>query len=469
MESLAIDFSDVTSCSASSSTAAVIDSYSSDTIPTDLRLGTKLRVISRKPFLWMKDATVSGVVPVRVIGQQQHEGMQYFLKNIAANFDSTATDSTADSSPMALLEAASLYWQFPCFPWLSTYPRADSLVNTNARTNPTIPTLSLVFTRGSRSAMDRMFRPVVSFVEESFDDVDTPGEESLSCFHASEGRRHVAVIIPCPIGLRHYLKSEGVVYELIRRKHRFKNTKSSEKLRSTRHKDSKSSLDSTGSQSLPPSFSFESKTAADGSQEDHDKENIASQTHSDGSPEKADLSGDHEWLENIGMSPRNTAKLKRYKSLGATSKLNDEDSQSNPGVEEVAGVLVKGAEVQTLYNLLQSSRICRSIAGPHANLPPTLVAAQPFLYAQMNALKKTSQVVRRKVSEYVLELEGPILPHSLPLVAAFIRHTRLCQDDPVIIRVNDRSVCNGMNDVDSDLYDWNELRIDKEKVSWDKI
>ncbi|VDM55875.1 unnamed protein product [Angiostrongylus costaricensis] len=52
--------------------------------------------------------------------------------------------------------------------------------------------------------------------------------------------------------------------------------------------------------------------------------------------------------------------------------------------------MTSGAEVQTLYNLLQSSRICRSIAGPHANLPPTLIAAQPFLYAQMQALKVCS-------------------------------------------------------------------------------
>lgn len=29
------------------------------------------------------------------------------------------------------------------------------------------------------------------------------------------------------------------------------------------------------------------------------------------SPAKGDISGDHEWLENIGMSPRKSAKLRR--------------------------------------------------------------------------------------------------------------------------------------------------------------
>ncbi|KAE9417565.1 hypothetical protein Angca_008278, partial [Angiostrongylus cantonensis] len=436
----------------------------------------------------MKDVTASGVIPVRVTGQQQHEGMQYFLKNVATSFNSPSFDATSDSSPMALLEAACFYWQFPCFPWLPTYPRADSLVNANTKMNQPIPTLSppsvealdlqwtecfdqlfLSWKKGDRRSFYMSCSSfTVLFTKISFDDALAPEDDSLSCFQASEGRRHVAVITPSSVGLRHYLKTEGIEYEHIRRKDRL-NNKSSASFKLKPAEDSRFSFDSVCvTESQPPLFSFGSEML-DGSQANLDKENIASQTYSDGSPEKADLSGDHEWLENIGMSPRNTAKLARYKSLGTMYKFNDDDSQSSPGADEVVGVLIKGAEVQTLYNLLQSSRICRSIAGPHANLPPTLIAAQPFLHAQMQALKKTSQVIRRKVSEYVLELDGgPILPHSLPLVVAFIRHTELCNDDPVVVRVNDRSVCNGLNEVDSDLYDWNELRIDKEKVSWNK-
>ncbi|KAK5965308.1 hypothetical protein GCK32_016621, partial [Trichostrongylus colubriformis] len=135
-------------------------------------------------------------------------------------------------------------------------------------------------------------------------------------------------------------------------------------------------------QSQPPRFSYE-KESVDTSQ---NKENLSSESDSDKSPGKADMSGDHEWLDNIGMSPRKSAKLKRYKSLGSSSNLSDA-GQSKSDFEDVAAVLVKGSDVQTLYNLLQSSRVCRSIAGPHAKLPPTLTAAQPFLFAQMQTLK----------------------------------------------------------------------------------
>lgn len=47
----------------------------------------------------------------------------------------------------------------------------------------------------------------------------------------------------------------------------------------------------------------------------------------------------------------------------------------------------EGASLQSLFNLLQNSKITRSIAGVHANLPPTLIASEPFLFGQMLPLK----------------------------------------------------------------------------------
>ncbi|KJH49462.1 hypothetical protein DICVIV_04399 [Dictyocaulus viviparus] len=431
----ATDFSDILQCSAAPS-PTVIDSYSSNKIPIDLRLGTKMRIISSKPFLWMKDAASSGVVPVRVTGQQQHEGLQIFLSNVASDvrvavtifnpsvivskflqFNSlSSSDITSNSSPMALLESACLYWQFPCFPWLSTYPRADSLVKANASITQTIPTLAqpclealdlqcrviyvltiqfllrtecfdqlflswkkgdrrsfymlcslftILFTKisfGDNSGMYILALDYI-FVIWNFDwiqaNVLAISEDSLSCFHASGGLKHVAIITPTSPGFRSYLKTEGIEYEILRKK-KVTNMKLSPEFKIDRGEDSKLGFDSFDvTQSQPPMFSFE----------------------------KADLSGDHEWLENIDMSPRNTAKLKRYKSLGATCRLNKDDSQLKTCSEEVVGVMIKGSEVQTLYNLLQSSRIGRSITGPHANLPPTLIAAQPFVYSQMHTLK----------------------------------------------------------------------------------
>ncbi|KIH45543.1 hypothetical protein ANCDUO_24416, partial [Ancylostoma duodenale] len=177
-----------------------------------------------------------------------------------------------------------------------------------------------------------------------------------------------------------------VEYEVIRKK-----THSSSKVLNSFKlpcdEDSLSKLDWSGvTESQPPLFSYDvgSKDSPSGG---HNKENTSDLGLSEESPGKADISGDHEWLENIGMSPQKSAKLRRYKSTGSASNLASEASLIRPDLDDVAAVLVKGSQVQTLYNLLQSSRVCRSIAGPHANIPPTLISSSPFLHAQLQTLK----------------------------------------------------------------------------------
>ncbi|WKX93785.1 hypothetical protein Q1695_011225 [Nippostrongylus brasiliensis] len=483
---LATDFSDIFGAVASTSKAES-NLRSSEVAPVDLRLGTKLKIVSKKPFPWMRDSSSSGVVPIRITGQQLHEGLQIFLQTVATNFSSSSpTDYPKNASPIALLESACLYWQFPSFSWLSTYPRMDSLVGTVAGSDQafTLPQaclealdiqwtecfdkLYLSWKKGDRRSFYMSCSSfTVLFTKISIGDAPALGEESSSCFQAAGGLRHVAVVAPSTIGFRQYLKSEGVGFEVIRRKNR-QSTKPSTSFKIGADEESMPGFDWGGvTQSQPPIF-FD--RASSNQPTSDDKENAAKHSDSDESPAKGDLSGDHEWLENIGMSPRNTAKLKRYKSLGSSSNLASDVSHSNPDLEDVVAVLVKGAEVQTLYNLLQSSRVCRSIAGPHANLPPTLIAAQPFLHAEMHSLTKTSQVIRRAESEYVLELDGgPIMPHTINLIVEFIRRTALCSEHQTVLRVTDRAVCSGLNEIDPELCDWNELRVDMEKFWFEQL
>uniref|UniRef100_A0A7I4Y563 DNA repair-scaffolding protein n=1 Tax=Haemonchus contortus TaxID=6289 RepID=A0A7I4Y563_HAECO len=468
-ECFATDFSDIF-CGNSSASTVEIDTCCSDTIPSDLRLGTKLRVIARKPYMWMRDTSNSGVVPVRVTGQQRHEGLQVFLNCVGTDFLSRSSmDVPSGASPISLLEAACLYWQFPCLPWLTAFPRIDSLVNAGTNVTDTMTEcfdqLFLSWKKGDRKSFYMSCSSfTVLFTKVRADD-PAPGEDSSSCFQASDGLRHVAIITPSTIGFRQYLKSEGIEFEVLRRKTRSK-ARTSASFKFPTDGDSRLDFDWQGvTQSQPPLFSNEQKSL----DRSEDKENTTNGSDSDKSPEKADSSGDHEWLETIGMSPRKSAKLKRYKSLGSSSNLAD-IGQSKLDFEEVAAVLVKGADLQTLYNLLQSSRVCRSIAGPHAKLPPTLTAAQPFNFAQLLSLKKSSQVIRRKEVEYVLELEGgPVMPHCIPLIVELIRRTGLCKDDVASIRVSDRAHCNGINEADTELCDWNEIRVSNEKFEWDKL
>nr|CDJ84431.1 Hypothetical protein CBG07061 [Haemonchus contortus] len=155
-ECFATDFSDIF-CGNSSASTVEIDTCCSDTIPSDLRLGTKLRVIARKPYMWMRDTSNSGVVPVRVTGQQRHEGLQVFLNCVGTDFLSRSSmDVPSGASPISLLEAACLYWQFPCLPWLTAFPRIDSLVNAGTNDGMLRPALFVMEERRSQKFLHVM-------------------------------------------------------------------------------------------------------------------------------------------------------------------------------------------------------------------------------------------------------------------------------------------------------------------------
>ncbi|KHJ96132.1 hypothetical protein OESDEN_03912 [Oesophagostomum dentatum] len=63
-------------------------------------------------------------------------------------------------------------------------------------------------------------------------------------------------------------------------------------------------------ESQPPLFTCDMLSTSEANSS-HNKENASSEERSDESPNKADVSGDHEWLENIDISPRKASKLKR--------------------------------------------------------------------------------------------------------------------------------------------------------------
>ncbi|CAJ0606235.1 unnamed protein product [Cylicocyclus nassatus] len=486
-ESFATDFSDIFLNEASTSRPKE-EAQCCKSIPLDLRLGTKLRITSKKPFPWIRDPKSSGVVSVRVTGQERHDGLRCFMNSVANEFASPSNvDIPSNISAMAVLESACLSWQFPCFPWLPTYPRADSLTNTSSAVmqeplpkqcldaldmqwTECFDQLFLSWKKGDRKSFYMSCSSfTVLFTKVNYGDEITATEDSSSCFQTCGGLRHVAIVTPSTIGFRQYLRSEGIEYEVISKKTK-RNSKTFTSLLAS--DDSKSTFDFSGmTESQPPLFSYETSTKADSSFNEN-KENKLNTgiSSSDESPNKADISGDHDWLEEIDISPKKASKLKRYKSLGSMANLSNDASFAKPDVIDAVAVLVKGSDVQTLYNLLQSSRVCRSIAGPHANIPPTLISSSPFLYSQLQTLKKSSQIIRRKQYEYVLELDGgPIMPHTIPLIVEFLRRSEVCSDEPATLRINDRAVCNGLNDIDSEYCDWNEIRVDKENIWWTKL
>ncbi|CAI4233375.1 unnamed protein product [Auanema sp. JU1783] len=473
MQSPLLDFSNMDEIfSPSSSTeiskVPIKEERRSQSIPVDLRLGTKLRITSKAPFPWIKSTNLSGVYPVRLTGNDRTEGMKVFL-------NTNGTETMKDASPLALYEASSLYWQFPSLPWMSFYPRIDSLLKFQPK--QTVPPMAQVMLDHLSSEWTECFEQLflswkkgerksfyvlcssftALFTKSNEVDLENVGDDSMSCFQCPDGSRHIAIITPTTLGFRRYLKNEGIEYELCQWKKR-RLSKTTLKFEDALEGDELSLLSEESCDSAS-----KSRFSATGDEKEN-SEGKALSSDSDESPTKKKSGEDHDWLNDVGVSPKNTLKFRRHKSMTS----NSSSSRSKDETDETSAVLVTGSSVQTLYNFIQTEKVCRSIAGPHANLPPTLIASKPFLHGQLKSLKKTSQVIKRigNELEYVTELEGgPLMLDHVQTAVQFVRNAGLCDESQVQLRVNDRYAYAGLNGTENN-SEWTEISISKDEIIW---
>ncbi|GMR37541.1 hypothetical protein PMAYCL1PPCAC_07736, partial [Pristionchus mayeri] len=352
------------------------------------------------------------------------------------------------------------------------------------------------------------------------------GDESTSCFATSEeGLKHVVFLTPTTSGFRSHLRTEGIQVETLdeRGKRRLSRTGS---FRAGDGEESRCSLGgessglSNGSvntdSGAAPVVSFQmggdddSLMGKENSKSGDATSRIGLEDAKEGekSPEKhpsedESESGDetsptkmgdaHDWLKGIGVSPASTLRMRRHHTaLGRLTTTGSGGGGSKGGTptgparrfqrensDGVCTVVVRdSSSVQAVYNLLLQAKSVRAIAGPHAALPPTLLAAQPFPRSQMQTLKKTSQILKRagRGVEHVLELEGgPIMPHSAQLAVEFARSMLRDTDTSKVpaasihIRVNDRNGYSGLNSLldEESGCDWTEMNVTMEgKCKW---
>uniref|UniRef100_A0A1I7XU33 TRANSKETOLASE_1 domain-containing protein n=1 Tax=Heterorhabditis bacteriophora TaxID=37862 RepID=A0A1I7XU33_HETBA len=267
------------------------------------------------------------------------------------------------------------------------------------------PTFTVLFTKSSE-----------------INDLDL-GEDSMSCFQTACGLKHVAIVTPTNSGFRQYLKSEGVeMHEEISISYDICNSKK-RRLSKSSFKLDDSNLELSGvTESQPPVFD-RAEREIEAEDRCEEKENgIKDNSDSEGSPDKLDQSADHDWLETMGVSPSNTARLRRYKSMGGSStNLNSLGGESKMEKEKTTSILIK----------------------------------------------KSSQVLKRNATEYIVEMEGgPVLPHAVTMAAEFVRQAGLCEEYPVIIRVNDRNACNGLNGLSENPTEWTEISVEAKTIRW---
>uniref|UniRef100_A0A8R1E0A0 Uncharacterized protein n=1 Tax=Caenorhabditis japonica TaxID=281687 RepID=A0A8R1E0A0_CAEJA len=348
--------------------ALLSEEEQSEEIPLDLRIGSKLRIVSKSPFSWMSTRKTTGIVSVRIPASERFKGMTYFNELYLTGLENPTTP--VPTSCLSVLEAASLYWQFPVIPGMALYPRITSELKSVDRV-PLTTVATDRLTEQWTECFEQLFMSFKKNERESFyvacavfnvlftktnisDEVEI-NEESQSCFRSFSGQKLVALVSHTVSSTREHLRSQGVNYEVI-------NAKPMKKMPSF------SSINNSQSCSLS---GFESKESTG----DHDNSSKLSRSDNDSSDENdSPTKANQKWLDDIGVSPR---QLKSSKRKLATT-MADQDG--------ISCLLVKGSAVQSLYNMLMSSDFVHEKTGPYTKVPPTLISPAPFLYGQLLSL-----------------------------------------------------------------------------------
>lgn len=74
----AVDFSHLMNSSEALKSGNREEFEESGELPLDLRIGTKLRVISKTAFPWMTTRKTTGIVPVRIPASDRYDGIKHF-------------------------------------------------------------------------------------------------------------------------------------------------------------------------------------------------------------------------------------------------------------------------------------------------------------------------------------------------------------------------------------------------------
>ncbi|MFH4978285.1 hypothetical protein AB6A40_004994 [Gnathostoma spinigerum] len=482
-----IDFSDIGECCSSTPKNATVRVSSSGKkmshLPVDLRLGTKVQVVSHKPFSWMSSGRSTGASYVFIPGIDTDMAVQIMSQgSIDLEKPSTSSDFQtllSETSELALLQASSMYWQYPSFPWMPMFPRLEDglhpavqretnhfltnscLKSVDSQWTDAFEQLYLSWKKGTR----RVFyvccpKFTVVFTKFPNDTNYETTEESLSTSTVWVPGCCV-IVAPTNFSLRSVMKDEGIEFQMPLKPSSSRRS-STDSATFYLGEDDSMSVNLTASQ--PPFIHLHKEQSLnDTSCSPNKKVNFESE-----SPSKLDTSGNEienaEWLKDIGISPRSTLKLKRHFSIGDEAARFGRQASNHSLINDGLNIsdytrsvvsITNPSSIQALFNLLNSSKICRSLIGPQGGLPPTLIASQPFLHSSLQSLSKSSQIIRKRESifEYVFEMDGgPIMPHCIRLLSEYlVRSTKLNDEkNSPRVRISNRNCYQGFNEAFSD-------------------
>ncbi|CAH1995835.1 unnamed protein product [Acanthoscelides obtectus] len=318
-------------------------------LPIDWTLKSRVRLLSEKPFHWNQKLKIS----------EEASGITAFTRCLDNN-----TDTTLDTSPNAKFHQCCLYWQQPCLPWLTLFPRHSS------KSLPSVMVMNAQIKDSLQQAYSDGMRSLFQLIRIRQCPYFYACANNFTVLFRSAGIGGFtdvhALICPTTRGFRESLRQEEIEFTMP-----LKNKRNSDQGYDT----------------------WDSQETENG--------DVAGEDDEDDPVEEG-------WLKSLGVNEKDIKQI-NYAQDRLTQKQECEIDNSERSL-----VLVEGVEVLGLHNFLINCKSAVSITGHLAGIPPTLLAPVAFKGASLNSLKVRQAKVHLDDSDYYsLELSGPILPSTM--------------------------------------------------------
>jgi len=435
-------------------------------LPMDLRLGTKVRIISEKPFPF-SDSTNNNYSSLISFNSSVIDESCRLLAQ--TDFSDIQQSTFKNACPLTILKSAGIYYQYPDISFMQMFPRLDGVArqkgiresmmsfgnevvdSIQAEWLHSFDHLYNSWKNGKRNSFyvcgpqfTILFVKVLKPAVGAFDSEET-------CMGLNDFWEHRVVITPTSCGLRKLLKKNEIPFVLpvsARRLSNGANDSCASFNDSTYYSDSFDVLNNSSSTPFKKEGTPE-------------KENIT--TEFDYIDEKKPLyvsplklGEDVEqegWLRGIGYSPS--------KMRMATADSQDQSTAEETVKSIIASsagstiAIVQLSAIDAFKKLMLDLNLGWARTGQQAGLPPTLIATDPFMNSALKSLNFKTQVLQKAdKTQYTMDVDnGPILPHVPQLLHEFLRGCANQLDDNTLkFHVTGRSACNGINEATAEMY-----------------
>ncbi|KAM9201368.1 protein downstream neighbor of Son [Dugong dugon] len=343
---------------------------SSEELPVDWSIKTRLLFTSSQPFAWAD----------HLKAHEEAQGLVQHCRATEVTLPRSIQDTRLSTELRCAFQQSLIYWLHPAFPWLPLFPRIGADRKMAGKTSPWSNDESLQHILMSDWSVS--FTSLYNLLKTKLCPYFYVCTSQLTVLFRAAGFAGsdviTALISPTTRGLREAMKNEGIEF------------------------------------SLPLIKENAHKKKASGTSLGHGEE----QAISDEDEEES-----FSWLQEMGVQD----KIKKPDMHSI--KLRKEKREVHMDHRPESVVLVKGTNTFTLLNFLISCKSLVAMSGPQAGLPPTLLSPVAFRGATMQMLKARSVNVKTQAlsgykDQFSLEITGPVMPHSLHSVTMLLRSSQ---------------------------------------------